>query len=50
MGRPAMTKAEEPSLKSSEAAELATGPHLQFVSTPSGYQLLEQQGAGTSGL
>lgn len=44
MGRPAMTKAEQPGLKSSEDAEIPARPYLQFVSTPSGYQLLEQQG------
>lgn len=44
MGRPAMTRAEQPSFNSSEDAGIPAGPYLQFVSTPSGYQLLEQQG------
>jgi hypothetical protein len=44
LGRRAPARAEQPSIESSEDAEVPAGPYLQFVPTPDGYELLEQQG------
>lgn len=50
IGLPATTKAEQPSLKAGEDSETPGGPYLQFVSTPQGYHLLEQQGPAPAAL
>jgi hypothetical protein len=43
-GRLPMTGAGQPSVESSKSAEIPAARYLQFISTPHGYQLREQQG------